>query len=93
MSKPLTAAQERFKEVLELVHAGLKPFGVRRRRQNFYVGGTDNCGVVDFQKSAWGSRDAIRFTVNVGIWSRRLERAFGRAPTKGFAFIRGMPGD
>jgi hypothetical protein len=88
MTEPLTPAQAKFKELLALVHADLKPLGFRKRGQNFYLGGVDNVGVLNFQKSYFGTKDAIRFTVNVGAWSRRLENAFpagvrsGQLPTE-----------
>jgi hypothetical protein len=76
MPDPLTPAQARFKELLTLVHAQLKPLGFKKRGQNFYIGGGGNVGLINVQKSQFGSKDDIQFTINVAAWSRRLEDAF-----------------
>jgi hypothetical protein len=69
-------AGENFKALLTLVHVDLKPLGFTKRGQNFYSGRGDNVGVINFQKHKWSTKEEIRFTVNVGAWSRRLENAF-----------------
>jgi hypothetical protein len=66
MTEPLTPAQVKFKELLALVHAELKSLGFKKRGQNFYLDAGDNVGVLNFQKSQFGSNDNIHFTVNVG---------------------------
>jgi hypothetical protein len=56
--------------------AALSPIGFRRSAPNYWrlVDGLSQC--VNFQASAWGSQEAGRFTINLGISSPALYEGF-----------------
>src|SRR4051794_6249339 len=56
--------------------AALSPVGFRRSAPNYWrlVDGLSQC--VNFQASAWGSREVGRFTINLGISSPALHEGF-----------------
>jgi hypothetical protein len=56
--------------------AVLSPFGFRRSAPNYWrlVDGLSQC--VNFQASTWGSQEAGRFTINLGISSPALYEGF-----------------
>jgi hypothetical protein len=54
----------------------------RRRGQTFFRREDGNWGLINLQKSTSSTRQLIRFTVNVGIFSERIGSAY-RAPSGG----------
>ena len=49
---------------------------------NFHKRGQEGWGVVNFQKSPWGSRAETQFTINLGVALDVLAPVFGRDPAK-----------
>ena len=64
----------------DLLKNRISPFlrekGFRGSRQLFIGQFGQNWGMVQFQKSAYGTKDAVRFTINVGVCSNRLRSFF-----------------
>ena len=50
-------------------HAILKPEGFKRKGNNFYRQLPDLGHIINIQKSQWGSKRDIKFTINNGIFS------------------------
>lgn len=50
-------------------HSMLKPAGFKRKGNNFYRQLKDLGHIVNIQKSQWGSKNDIKFTINSGIFS------------------------
>jgi hypothetical protein len=68
-------------EVISQISGGpcsavLRPHNFRRKAPHFwrFADGLSHC--VNFQASAWGSRDAGRFTINLGVSSTALFEGF-----------------
>jgi hypothetical protein len=55
-------------------HAILKPDGFKRKGNNFYRQLPDLGHIINIQKSQWGSKNDIKFTINNGIFSREYWR-------------------
>jgi hypothetical protein len=66
------AVEARFKDVVDAIGAVLKPAGFTKRGLAFRHLAAGNSAVVAFQRSQSSSRDAIRFTLNLGIICGRL---------------------
>jgi hypothetical protein len=64
-----TTTQSKFDQVIkEGFHEILKPLGFKKKANNFYLQ-LDTLGqIINVQKSAWGHKDKISFTINVGIF-------------------------
>jgi len=74
-------AQSLTRKAIATISAGacraiLSPLGFRRSAPNYWrrVDGLSQC--VNFQASAWGSKEAGRFTINLGISSPALFEGF-----------------
>ena len=66
---------ERFKALIgEVIAPKLTARGYQRSGQGFYLGVSGNWGVINFQRSTSSTRDAVRFTINLGVSSARLTR-------------------
>lgn len=46
----------------------LKPFGFKKKKNNFYLKCQDLGQIINIQKSSWNSKDHISFTVNTGVF-------------------------
>lgn len=55
------------------VASWLRERGFRKRRNQFRRADDQGWQVVDFQASQWGSRDDVRFTINLWVGVRELE--------------------
>lgn len=76
----MTAPQENFERLLASLGESLKLIGFARKGYAFKVFSTDNCGIIEFQKSDKSSRDKIIFTINLGVvYGRLLESSFNLA--------------
>jgi hypothetical protein len=53
----------------------LRERGFRKRRNRFRRADSQGWQVVDFQASAWGSHDDVRFTINLWVGVTELEKA------------------
>jgi hypothetical protein len=76
-------APERFsawlsREIAPLLRAG----GFTKTSANFHLRGNDGWGVINFQKSAWGSRDKTLFYINVAVALDKLLTFQGLDPAK-----------
>jgi hypothetical protein len=65
-----TPAQDKFDTIVKHgFHAILKPEGFKRKGNNFYRQLPDLGHIINIQKSQWGSKNDISFTINNGIFS------------------------
>jgi hypothetical protein len=60
----------------------LRAHSFTKSGSNFHLRGSEGWGVINFQKSQWGSRSETRFTINVGVALDKLAPIFDRDPTK-----------
>lgn len=64
-----TAAEIKFNRVIkEGFHETLKPLGFKKKANNFYLQLPDIGQIINIQKSAWGTKDHISFTINTGLF-------------------------
>ena len=72
-----TGSQIKFDKVIkEGFHELLKPLGFKKKANNFYLQ-LDTLGqIINVQKSAWGDKDSISFTINTGIFVPEYWLAF-----------------
>jgi hypothetical protein len=65
-----TPSEEKFDELIKEVFAAtLKPLGFKKKANNFYINNGEIGKIINIQKSSANSRDHIRFTINIGIFS------------------------
>jgi len=62
--------------VKEGFHEILKPLGFKKKGNNFYRQLKDLGHIVNIQKSQWGSKNDITFTINCGIFSPEFWRGW-----------------
>jgi Domain of unknown function (DUF4304) len=61
-------ARDRYDAMIrEEIRPLLAPLGFRKRRNRFVREHDEGWQAVDFQASAWGSRDEVRFTINLAV--------------------------
>jgi len=60
----------------------LRARGWTKTGPTFHLRQPQGWGVVNFQKSPWGSRDETRFTINLGVALDALAPIFDRDPAK-----------
>lgn len=72
-----TIAELKFDRIVkEGFHELLKPLGFRKKANNFYLR-LDTIGqIINIQKSAWGTKENISFTINTGIFVPEFWLAF-----------------
>jgi len=58
-----------FKEIITAVNPPLKQMGFIKKGNNFYLEAHKNFGVINFQKSRESTKEAIKFTINFGVYS------------------------
>lgn len=64
-----TRAQEKFDFIVkEGLWLELKPLGFRKKANNFYKNLGETGQVINVQKSVYGSKDAVSFTLNIGVF-------------------------
>jgi Domain of unknown function (DUF4304) len=69
-------AREKYDAMLrEEIGPWLRARGFRKRRNRWRRADDDGWQVVDFQASAWGSRDDVRFTINLWVGVSELAKA------------------
>ena len=64
-----TVSEAKFDQIIkESFQELLKPLGFKKKANNFYLQ-LDGLGqIVNIQKSNYGTKDSIRFTINTGIF-------------------------
>lgn len=79
-----TIAETKFDRIIkEGFHELLKPLGFKKKENNFYLQ-LDTIGqIINVQKSAWGTKDIISFTINTGIFVPEYWLAFYNFSDKG----------
>ncbi len=60
----------------------LRGRGLTKTGSSFHRRGADGWGVVNFQKSQFGSRAHVRFTINIGVGLDRVLAAQGHDPSR-----------
>lgn len=64
-----TNTQIKFDTIIkESFHNVLRPLGFKKKANNFYFQLEELGQIINVQKSAWGTKDEISFTINVGIF-------------------------
>jgi Domain of unknown function (DUF4304) len=71
----VTARQKYDAMIRDEIGPWLRERDFRKRRNRFRRVDRDGWQVVDFQASAWGSRDDVRFTINLWVGVTELEGA------------------
>jgi uncharacterized protein DUF4304 len=71
----VTARQQYDVMIRDEIGPWLRERGFRKRRNRFRRVDRDGWQVVDFQASSWGSRDDVRFTINLWVGVTELEGA------------------
>jgi hypothetical protein len=79
-----TVSEIKFEKVIKGgFHELLKPLGFKKKVNNFYLQ-LDTIGqIINVQKSAWGNKDSISFTINIGIFVPEYWLAFYNKSDKG----------
>jgi hypothetical protein len=76
-------APDRFAHWLSTdIRPALSELGFTKTASNFHKRGPDGWGLVNFQRSQFGSRLETRFTINLGVSPDRLTTARGGDPGK-----------
>ena len=76
MGDPVTVTPSLFVSWLSTdITPSLRDPGFTRTASTFHIRATEGWGVINFQKSAWGSKDETRFTINLGV---ALDKIVGR---------------
>ena len=64
-----TETQEKFDKIIkEGFQEVLKPFGFKKKANNFYLQLEELGQIINIQKSKWSTKDEISFTINTGIF-------------------------
>ncbi len=72
-----TASELKFGKVIkEGFHEVLKPLGFKKKANNFYLKLNTIGQIINVQKSAFGNKDSISFTINTGIFVPEYWLAF-----------------
>lgn len=72
-----STAELKFDRILKQgFHEILKPMGFKKKRNNFYLFKNGIGHIINLQKSYWGSKDKIHFTINTGIFLPEFWSAF-----------------
>jgi len=58
-----------FKEIIAAINPPLKQMGFIKKGNSFYLEAHKNLGVINFQKSRESTKEAIKFTINFGVYS------------------------
>lgn len=79
-----TASEIKFDKIIkEGFHEILKPLGFKKKASNFYLK-LDTIGqIINVQKSIYGNKDSISFTINTGIFVPEYWLAFYNYSDKG----------
>jgi hypothetical protein len=64
--------------ISEVVSPPLKTLGFTKLHNTFYYPNKGNLGIMNFQKSDKSNSKEIIFTVNAGIWSKRIQNFLGQ---------------
>lgn len=65
----MTKAETIFKKIIkDNFHHTLKPLGFKKKGNNFYLQGSDLGQIINIQKSIYGDKTHISFTINTGIF-------------------------
>jgi hypothetical protein len=80
-----TISEIKFDKVIkDGFHEILKSLGFKKKANNFYLK-LDTIGqIINVQKSAFGNKDCISFTINTGILSLNIGLHFTISATKDF---------
>ncbi|SNR75242.1 protein of unknown function [Maribacter sedimenticola] len=71
-----TNAELKFEEIIKTCfHEELKPLGFKKKSNNFYKGLSEFGHIINIQKTMFGSKDRISFTVNTGLFSNVFWKA------------------
>jgi hypothetical protein len=64
-----TLSEIKFDRVIkEGFHDVLKPLGFKKKANNFFLQLYDIGQIINVQKSSWGTKDSISFTINTGLF-------------------------
>jgi hypothetical protein len=79
-----TVSEIKFDKVIkEGFYELLKPLGFKKKTNNFYLQLETLGQIINVQKSAYGNKDSIRFTINTGIFVPEYWVAFYNYSNKG----------
>jgi len=66
--KMKTASEQKFDSIIKAFHRRLKPLGFKKKGNNFFLEKSGFGQHINFQKSAWRSKNDISFTINIGVF-------------------------
>jgi hypothetical protein len=64
--------------ISDVISLPLKTLGFTKLHNTFYYPYKDNLGIMNFQKSNKSNSKEIIFTLNAGIWSKRIQNFLGQ---------------
>src|SRR6266446_4056805 len=64
---PQTDLNEVFDGVIKVIGTRLKTLGFTQRGKAFTIATGANCGIIDFQRSVKSSKNALLFTITLGV--------------------------
>lgn len=68
------APQEMFNRLMSVAKAEFQPLGFKMSGSTARISREGNTGIINFQRSVYNSQAIVRFTINLGIWSRFLQQ-------------------
>jgi hypothetical protein len=71
-----TVSEEKFDSLTKECHLILKPIGFNKKGNNFFLKRKGFGQHINFQKSRFGTKDNISFTINTGIFLPEYWRTF-----------------
>lgn len=99
----MKTATQRFSNVLkEGFSPILKELGFKKKAQNYFRQGKELSHIINIQKDKWNSKEKIKFTINIGIFSDKFWLAeydydnvkiLPKIPSEATAIIRKRIGD
>ena len=61
-----------FETIVDNLFECLVPCSFKKKGNNLYIKINQNYGIVSFQKSTYSTKETIKFTINIGIYSKVL---------------------
>ncbi len=68
---------DKFKEYVNDISSQLKLARFTKSRNRYLLHGVENIGLIEIQKSKSSTSNIIRFTFNIGVYSKELSRFYG----------------
>lgn len=73
----LEIGKQKYDRLIKATAALLKSEGFVKKNADFYLPSENHWGIIQFQKSQSSTRDAVKFTINIGVQSKAVARKLG----------------